>query len=295
MHPFFSDLHDPSDEPICERPFFIEHEIDNLPVKILKRKILRNSCMTSFEKKSYHSSEENLFKDFDETFVTNNNTETCKSTRNNLRTRQFNSHGDDTESSTTNSSVEPPTSSCNQLTQKCVSIFSEHDTNNFDIFPSLKDAMNHEVLIDEPFRDPGVCERKYHENEAPVKSSMYAENSETSYFSGLSPVIDVNEPLYTKHNEKIHTNNNTYSKGPFLEIRGRSCADKIKTSKKYVTQVDRCNEKSIECMNNEILRSLNDRKSAHDCSLEVLLSNKFAKQSSARPMAHWGDSLKFWI
>lgn len=351
-HSFFSELHDPLDEPTCEHPFYIEHEIDNLPVKILKRKILKNSCMTSFEKKSYHSSEENLFKDFDETFACHqNNFDTCTSSRKNrrhqLHSRHFNSHGEETESSNTNSSNESPTSSCHQHFEKVtvpMMIGSTCDLNkigsyNDGFLPSLKDAMSHEVLIDEPFRDPGVCERKYHEaeEEVPVKSNIFStETNESSYFSGLSPVIDMTEPVFPSHNNNNNhnsnnTNNNT--KTPtnnfcsnnvnanhyFLEIPGRLCADNNKYNSSHSNNTDRnsnsgsrskhhhhgshhhhhanshSTNKSIECLNNEILRTLNDRKNTRNCPIEALLSDKFAKQPSSRPMAHWGDSLKFWI
>lgn len=298
QHPLLADLHDPLDEPSCAYPFQIEHEIDNLPVKILKRKILRNSCLnnmssmssSSLDKKSYHSSEENLFKDFDETFschcptngaATTSTSEPvkCKNSRNTRKSHlrvsanSFNSHGEETWSSNTNSSVESPpsaysngsygcyhgksTSTTNSIieetpsTKNSCSIVNNDESEGF--MPSLHDAMDYcQVLVDEPFRDPGVCSRKFHSDDvtayAPVKSSCFltppaGDADTTSYFSCLSPVIDMSEPNFNVKNvdsnnseeEKKDRNNNSgcssnnpqIGEVPFLGDHGRSCAINI--------------------------------------------------------------------
>ena len=421
-HPFFADLHDPFDEPSCDYPFQIEHEIDNLPVKILKRKILRNSCVnnTMYEKKSYHSSEENLFKDFDEDFScycptssTNSMTESRKNGRNtrknHLKVSTFNSHGEETWSSNTNSSVESPppmynnyhhnhyhnhhninqhttsksqksktpTSSTNSIIEEIPSITNSivsSNTTSIDdtasdsesFIPSLRDAMDYcQVLIDEPFRDPGVCVRKYHNDvipssydDAPVKSSFLTPSDPcdadaTSYFSGLSPVIDMSEPSFNipyastaaannrktrastvtasscNKNQSSHDRNNNDDKiksvdndecyqigeAPFLGDRGRSCAINIgksstvkRQSQSRVSTVSTTtftelkfesstptNCKSVEelrSLNCDILRTLNERSTASKCNLQMMLTDKFTKQS--QHFSHW-DSLKLWI
>jgi len=330
-HPFLSDLHDPTDEPTCDHPFQIEHEIDNLPVKILKRKILRNSCMTSYEKKSYHSSEENLFKDFDETFPScycpavqvtrrSSSSKSSKNTRNSTVTK-FNSHGEEAWSSNANSSIESPPASYSRT-------YNDSPNDNESFIPSLEDAMNHcEVLIDEPFRDPGVCARKYHNDFSvtPVKSNfLSAEPSDTSYFSGLSPVIDMSEPCFLIKREckKSSDTNNNNIEAPFLGDHGRSCAINIQKSKKSqreeraTTKVSsqtppkivpekkgfdhspiytNTNLKSMDelrILNCEILRTLNERHCASQCNFEALITDNLTK--SRKHFSHW-DSLKLWI
>ena len=332
-HPFLSDLHDPTDEPTCDFPFQIEHEIDNLPVKILKRKILRNSCMTSYEKKSYHSSEENLFKDFDETFPScycpadqvthrSSSSKDSKNTRNSAVTK-FNSHGEETWSSNTNSSIESPPATYSRKYDDLLNTCNDNES----FIPSLKDAMGHcEVLIDEPFRDPGVCARKYHNDFSvtPVKSNfLSSEPSDTSYFSGLSPVIDMSEPCYSIKSEcKKSSDINNNREAPFLGDHGRSCAINIQESKKSQKEMGVKKEVEInstpkilpekECfddstiytntnlksmselrsLNCEILRTLNERHCASQCNFQALITDNLTK--SRKQFSHW-DSLKLWV
>jgi len=325
QHPFLSELHDPLDEPICDHPFQIEHEIDNLPVKILKRKILRNSCTTSYEKKSYHSSEENLFKDFDETFSCYCPTEpvnrkNSRNTRNNhLNVTKFNSHGEETWSSNANSSIESPPvyhTNNNRKTIETPKITCDSE----DFLPSLQDAMDHcQVLVDEPFRDPGVCARKYHEEDsAPVKSNQFLSadpSSDMSYFSDLSPVIDMNEPCFPPTIKKDCNNNNSkINEAPFLGDHGRSCAINIEKSSSPVKNISSCgkmndskftaanlqsstptnckNFDELRSLNCEILRTLNDRHTVSKCNFQVMLTDKLTRPS--KHFSHW-DSLKLWI
>lgn len=272
-HPFFSELHDPQDEPICEQPFFVEHEIDNLPLKILKRKILRNSCLHVFEKKSYHSSEESLFKDFDETFTSDMISLTINPSPSDVR---LNSRGEETDSSDHHSS------NANTSIESCISYSKDI------CLPSLRDAMSREEILDEPYRDPGVCERKYHENNNEIPSiDIYTSNDsynciqqETSYFSGLSPVIDITEPAFpTQLNTPQH----------FLGIHGRYCANK---NNDIITCPNGKDKKSLKCLNDEILKSLNSKIPSENCKLEDLMSAKLSKNPPT--LSHW-DSLRFWI
>jgi len=336
QHPFLSELHDPIDEPICEYPFQIEHEIDNLPVKILKRKILRNSCVSSYEKKSYHSSEENLFKDFDETFSCYCPTESVsrrnsKNTRNHLSVvTKFNSHGEEMWSSNTNSSVESPTHDYKRYQEDLPKITSESEV----FLPSLQDAMSScQVLIDEPFRDPGVCSRMYHEDDsAPVKSNQFLSadtSNDFSYFSDLSPVIDLSEPCYNLNEKKKDLNNNNGSNNtkvsknnkmetaPFLGDHGRSSAISIESKKSPSLKKVRettvknghtstfteikfesstpTNCKSIDelrDLNSEILRTLNERHTASKCNFQAMITDRLS--NSSKHFSHW-DSLKLWI
>jgi len=306
QHPFFADLHDPTDEPLCEQPFHIEHEIDNLPIKILKRKILRNSCMTSFDndsKKSYHSSEENLFKDFDETFI-HNVSHRQQKTSNHI---QLNSRGDEAEysdyksSSYNNSSYESYTSHSSHQ-EPGYSNYSKItcETNKDLYFPSLTDAMSREVLVDEPYRDPGVCERKYHEAiKTEIMTNLTINNDndqQSSYFSGLSPVIELSEQ------SKFIDDNKSQS---FLEIPGHYCADRasVRNSHKYKRKMGHKSshdhdsksaskqEQSMKFLNEDILRTLSERGCQENCSLQDLMCGKL---KNSPPLVHW-DSLRFWI
>lgn len=298
QHPFFADFHDPDDEPICDNPFQIEHEIDNLPSRVLKRRILRYSCALHLDK-SFNSSEENLFKDFDETFschcysepVTRRNS---KNTKGHLNVTKFNSHGEETWSSQTNSSIDSPPpvhsySKCEELQQKNTC------TDNEDFLPSLKDAMGHtEVLIDEPFKDPGVCERKYHgEFSTPIKSNAFlsTETSDTSYFSDFSPVIDMTEAKFPTMNRRgsnlnendTHGDDNN-NEAPFLGDRGRSRAIDDKNCSAFeISRVLNC----------EIIRSLTERQYATRCLLEPMVRDRFTDKNSHH-FTYWG-SLKLGI
>ncbi|VDQ04795.1 unnamed protein product [Trichobilharzia regenti] len=40
-HPYFEHYYDPSDEPVAKKPFSFEEELDNLPVRQLKKKIFQ--------------------------------------------------------------------------------------------------------------------------------------------------------------------------------------------------------------------------------------------------------------
>lgn len=273
-HPFFSDLHDPNDEPVCEQPFFVEHEIDNLPLKILKRKILRNSCLNMFEKKSYHSSEENLFKEFDETFTS----DMVSLSISKPAQIHLNSRGEENYSSDhhTNTSVESLASLSQDM---CI--------------PSLRDAMSREEIPDEPYRDPGVCERKYHETQNTKSHDLPAVTlgarsiildpcqEDTSYFSGFSPVIDQSEQVFSMQPNTSQS---------FLETHGRCCAiNNIKSDFTYPGSKD---EKSLTCLNDEILKTLNARAPTNNCNIEDLMSNKLSKTTPK--LVHW-DSLRFWL
>ena len=296
QHPFFSELHDPCDEPICEQPFFIEHEIDNLPIKILKRKILRNSCLNICDKKSYHSSEENLFKDFDETFIRNE--PVYKFNKVNCTNIKLNSRGDESDFS------EYKSSSCNNSSYESFTSHSSHYEHSYSIsnyrteptaketyIPSLMDAMSREELVDEPYRDPGMCERKYHESSKSELSLAIPNNSkddlQSTYFSGISPVIELTEN--SKALDEVCGQS-------FLEIPGHYCHDRAITTKshhkfKRKTQSSKTVGQSMKCLNEEIIRKLSDR-STCQCSLEELLCSKI--NSTTAPVVHW-DSLRFWI
>merc|ERR1712013_817390 len=118
-----------------------------------------------------------------------------------------NSRGDDSSDMTTSS---------NSLDSGCrdVGYLSSHEVKD-DYIPSLKVAMDRGELTDEPCVDPGVCERKYHDEDCVPAISDYMGSyggcptihgagddvfkdnlsavtcQESSYFSDLSPVIDV--------------------------------------------------------------------------------------------------------
>ena len=263
-HSFFTELHDPYDEPICESPFYVEHEIDNLPMKILKRKILRNSCLNTVEKKSYYSSEESLFKDFDEVISVDYSQSYTK-----YSNVKLNSRGDETDFSDPRSSVESCTSR-----DMCI--------------PSLKDAMSREEIVDEPYRDPGVCERKYHDtviHEIPTVSVCDINDNRlepnTNYFSDLSPVIDISEPIFPS---------SMSSNQHFLEIHGRMCASSNEISKSKFRKSKTGH--SLKSLNEEILRTLNKRACSNTCKIEDLMSRKMSRTSN--PVVHW-DSIRFWI
>lgn len=333
---------------------------------------------SSLDKKSYHSSEENLFKDFDETFschcptngaATTSTSEPVKR-KNSRNTRKshlrvsansYNSHGEETWSSNTNSSVESPpsaysngsyscyhgksTSTTNSIIEETPNmkscIISNDDSEGF--MPSLHDVMDYcQVLIDEPFRDPGVCSRKYHSDDvttyAPVKSSCFltppAGDADTmSYFSGLSPVIDMSEPSYVKNvngttEEKMDRNNNSginslssnnpqIGEAPFLGDHGRSCAinieknssstshcktssrRKLSTSSKF-TELTFESSTPTNCKSVEELRTLNcdilrTLNERHTASKCNLQMMLTDKFSKpSQHFSHW-DSLKLWI
>ncbi|CAH8474085.1 unnamed protein product [Schistosoma turkestanicum] len=40
-HPYFEHYYDPSDEPVAKKPFSFEEELDNLPVRQLKKMIFQ--------------------------------------------------------------------------------------------------------------------------------------------------------------------------------------------------------------------------------------------------------------
>jgi len=332
-HPFFSELHDPDDEPVCDQPFFIEHEIDNLPVKVLKQKILRNSCL-HVQDNSYNSSQdENVFKDFDETFATS--ASCSKRSRHHVT---LNSRGDDSSDMTTSS---------NSLDSGCrdVGYLSSHEIKD-EFIPSLKVAMDRGELTDEPFVDPGVCERKYHDDDCEKSvptitdymsyggcptihgagDDVFKDNNlsavtcqEPSYFSDLSPVIDVYDTMMTESTEQ--------SKSSFLDYRRLSNNDhgqllggdqhiKMKTTAtttRTTTDNNLTNSKtsiqnttdaemrtSLEKLRenilgksitpNESLRTLNGTVCPKTCRMEDILTKKL----SPNQLVHW-DSLRFWI
>ena len=182
-HPFFAELHDPLDEPICLQPFYVEHEIDNLPMKVLKGKILEDSCINHNGKKTNNTSDEHLFKDFEETFVIDD-----------IYFKNKNLKG--------NSMIEDNDSGSkghisNYLRVDHSKINSKEINEKKDFIPNLNDVISRETLLDEPWIDPGVCERKYHasNNNCHITnqrvSSLKIVSQKPSYYSGFSPVIDL--------------------------------------------------------------------------------------------------------
>ena len=268
-HPFFSDLHDITDEPICEQPFYIEHEIDNLPIKILKRKILRNSCLNLFDKKSYYSSEESLFKDFDETLTV---TSSCVRSSTNIN---LNSRGDETDFSSSNTSTNNSIESSNS--QRDIRGSESGET----FMPSLNDAMAREEFVDEPFRDPGVYESSNSVDTPLINNIPMNENQHLSYFSGLSPVIETTDPFFPASSNANQS---------FLGIPGHCCANRASGN---IDNSWKSSQLEIKCLNEEILRTLNkSRVLTQKYSIEELMSDKFSKSST--PFVHW-DSIRFWI
>ncbi|XP_002158990.1 mitogen-activated protein kinase 1 isoform X1 [Hydra vulgaris] len=161
-HPFFADLHDPLDEPICMQPFYVEHEIDNLPIKELKGKILEDSFISHCENKTFSS--ENLFKNFEETFI-------------------FDDFKNKVVSILDDSNISKE-HTCSSLKTK-------------DCIPNINDVVSRETLLDEPQLDPGICKIKFHEpNDCVVTkqnlNSLDSISQQSSYYSSFSPVIDVN-------------------------------------------------------------------------------------------------------
>jgi len=312
-HPFFSELHDPDDEPVCSLPFFIEHEIDNLPVKVLKQKILRNSCLHMIDTNSYHSSQdENVFKDFDDSFG-GDPVNGCNSKR--VR-HILNSRGDENDSS-------DMTTSSNSLDSGCRDVgylqYSPHEIKD-EFIPSLKIAMDRGELTDEPFVDPGVCERKYHDDcddqvpkiidpiydDCPTvigerdEVQLFNDNlssvtcQEPSYFSDLSPVIDVYDSMITETNDL---------KTSFLDYQRLTNNDrgqhrdhgiKMKNTTEFRTSVQKIHEeflgKSIN--HKECVRTLNGTVCPRTCRMEDIITKKLSNNSPQ--LVHW-DSLRFWI
>lgn len=345
-HPFFADLHDPVDEPICEHPFHIEHEIDNLPVKVLKQKILRNSCLHTIQTNSYHSSQDEMFKDFDDSDIIK-----TRSQRNNMK---LNSRGDENISSDmTTSSID---SGCRDIGYVP---FSSNETKD-DYIPSLKSAMDHETshelndefipsltiamdrgeMNDEPFIDPGVCERKYHDDtniitdddrfcerdRNPIqilKDNLSTVNChEQSYFSDLSPVIDISDPMdssdfktsfleyqrlsnndhgqlpqqqqskHHHHNKNIKMKNLSTSNTTTTHTSTRT--NSANTGTDFRTSENKIREALLgkKLNNHENVRTLNGTVCPRTCRMEDILTKKL----SIKPpqLVHW-DSLRFWI
>lgn len=335
-HPFFSELHDPEDEPICEQPFFIEHEIDNLPVKVLKQKILRNSCLHIIDSNSYHSSQDEIvFKDFDETFggvVVNGSS--SKRARHIL-----NSRGDDNDSS-------DMTTSSNSLDSGCRDVgylqYSSHEIKD-EFIPSLKVAMDRGELNDEPYIDPGVCERKYHDDcdkdasnisdyifgecqadigdEIPIYNNENLSSvtcQEPSYFSDLSPVIDVYDSMITETNDiktsfldyqRLTNNDRGQLRGDHsIKMKIRNSSNNNNNNSTNKNNNDNSNNNSPtefrtsqkmedilgKSINpNQCIRTLNGTVCPRTCRMEDILVSK--KLSNNPPqLVHW-DSLRFWI
>lgn len=69
--PYFGDIHDSIDEPICPVPnvFRIEHEVDDLPKPTLLELFLKECCPEKFNTKDTNS---DLFDGFDEVFAEDN-------------------------------------------------------------------------------------------------------------------------------------------------------------------------------------------------------------------------------
>jgi len=327
-HPFFSELHDAGDEPICADPFYIEHEIDNLPVKVLKQKILRNSCLRTVDKNSYHSSQEEIvFKDFDETFASESSRDHDRADRKRPSNNLLNSVGDDSSDMTTSS---------NSLDSGCCRdvgyLAYSGDEVKDEFIPSLKVAMDRGELNDEPYIDPGVCERKYHETSPTIGgsehcSTMFANTDfhrsdiniqnhnissmtcQESYFSDLSPVIDVydRKSSETNGNEAIkssflgyhrHSNND---RGQFSTALPDQNTSKTKNSTRTQEQFRSSEQKIREnilssSIGKSIKKSDNLRTMSQcpkTCRMEDILTKKLSDTHSSQ-LVHW-DSLRFWI
>jgi len=342
-HPFFSELHDPEDEPLCDQPFFIEHEIDNLPVKVLKQKILRNSCL-HFDDNSYNSSQdENVFKDFDETFGGIPAVSSSSCSKRSRRHVSLHSRGDD-------SSSDNMTTSSNSLDSGCrdVGYLSSHEVKD-EFIPSLKVAMDRGELTDEPCVDPGVCERKYHDdcedNVSTINDYMYGCKTvhgtsdeaqmindsltsvtcqEPSYFSDLSPVIDMYDPMIAESNEptssfldyrrlfnndrgqllggdehikkktRLHDDSSSTSGSMILGTNPNGSISES-TSEETRTTLQKIRENILGkgiIQQGESLRTINGTVCPRTCRMEDIMTKKLSGNSNQ--IIHW-DSLRFWI
>lgn len=134
--PYFGDISDPADEPVCpmSRVFHIEHEVDDLPIQTL-RNMIAKECRSGG---SDFSSD--LFDGFDEEFDTEDDFQQQKTSRND----QF------------------YLSCCNtDENGKLVTDISDSSASasDIDVCPSLSNIINSSIE-DEPYRDPGCCEAR---------------------------------------------------------------------------------------------------------------------------------------
>eukprot|EP00794_Sanderia_malayensis_P009495 gene9495-10487_t len=141
--PYFGDIHDPADEPVCPstRVFHIEDEVDDLPIQTL-RNVIANECLSD----SRHFSPE-LFGDFDDDFDCDESygqQEPKSMLRNDggefylscCESDQSNNHIDD-YSETTSAT-----------------------TSDIDTCPSLANIIDSSIE-DEPYRDPGCSKASF--------------------------------------------------------------------------------------------------------------------------------------
>lgn len=167
--PYFGDISDPADEPVCPvaKMFHIEHEVDDLPIEVL-RNMIASECSC---KRSNFNKE--IFQDFDEDFR-------CESS-------------------------ESQSLKCPQKEDFNPSLTYDRETRQMsqnspfgcgnDVCPSLSNVID-ASFVDEPFRDPACCEAMTSEYDCETMTveSVSTEHCSPNFPKTSSSMLDLNFP-----------------------------------------------------------------------------------------------------
>ena len=245
--PYFGDISDLKDEPGCTSPFCIEHEIDDLPVAVLKRKIL-TECLHQLESKISTDKEQNLFEDFDADFISDFyevESDYCKE-KLELETRHF----------------------CQDNSEKpIIEIGLDNSSEVEDCCPSITNLMN-DTIPDEPYRDPGCCQpRRCSELSIDMditedSNSVSSEHSSVIY-PRASPLLD-----FEPYKSSLLSQESELSK----------CRNIIEEPKSK-------NELCLIELNREILNRLNGLSTKNSCGLSEVAAMKRVNNLCAS--IHW--------
>ena len=157
--PYFGDIHDPNDEPVCPQSavFHIESEVDDLPRHTLQEMLLNEYCPGRFTVEDLNSE---LFEGFDEVFFSCDSSHICAE-KNYCQV----------DSGTSYSATSEDTS--------C---------------PSLLNLLT-SGMSDEPYRDPACFEAKSHTSFILGGESLEADGPISGHcspnFPKVSPVLDM--------------------------------------------------------------------------------------------------------
>lgn len=123
--PYFGDISDPNDEPVCPKShvFHVEHEVDDLPLQTLRNMCLKECCPDDYTTQDLHS---DLFQGFDEEFSFEMSTM------------------DETPFQDTSSGESNDSCSFSSVDNSC---------------PSLLNILS-STIVDEPYRDPACSEAR---------------------------------------------------------------------------------------------------------------------------------------